>query len=78
MFVPTEDGNNGIIHIELSAESGSYPAPVTNASIIGQGNLVVDEGDIKGLTFKKDVPIKIAIQLDYSDYCSMEVKVYAN
>lgn len=78
MFVPNVGGTDGVIHIDLSAESGSYTAPVMNASLIGHGNLVVSDGDIKGVTFIKDVPIKLTVQLDYSDYCSMEVRAYAN
>ena len=45
---------------------------------MGQGNLTVSDGDIKGVTFTKDTPVKLTVQLDYSDYCSMEVRAYAN
>lgn len=78
MFVPNVGGTDGVIHIDLSAESGNYNAPVINASLMGQGNLVVFDGDIKGVTFTKDAPVKLTVQLDYSDYCSMEVRAYAN
>lgn len=78
MFVPNVGGTDGVIHIDLSAESGSYNAPVINASLMGQGNLAVSDGNIKGVTFTKDVPVKLTVQLDYSDYCSMEVRAYAN
>jgi hypothetical protein len=78
MFVPNTGGTEGVIHIDLSAESGSYPAPILSASLMGQGNLSVSDGDIKGVIFTQDVPVKLTVQLDYSDYCSMEVRAYAN
>ncbi len=78
MFVPNADGNNGVIQIELSAESGSYAAPIKSANLMGQGDMKVNGGAISGVIFKKDVPVKLTVQLDYQDYCSMEVRAYAN
>ena len=78
MFVPNIDGVNGVIHMELSAETGSYPAPLVSASLIGQGDIKVAGNEIKGVVFKKDLPIKMMLQLDYSDYCSMEVSARAD
>ena len=78
MFVPDFDGTNGLIMFELSAETGSYPAPLAGASLIGQGSVQVSGNKLTGVEFKKDVPIKVIIQLDYSDYCSMEVSACAD
>lgn len=78
MFTPKTEGKNGTIHLELSAESGSYPAPIASASIVGKGNLSVEDSNIKGVDFKKDEVVRLMIQLDYSDYCSMEVRAYAD
>ena len=78
MFVPDADGTNGLIKFELSAETGSYPAPLVSASLIGQGSVQVSGNKITGVEFKKDAPIKVMLQLDYSDYCSMEVSACAD
>ena len=78
MFVSDADGTNGLIKFELSAETGSYPAPLVSASLIGQGSVQVSGNKITGVEFKKDAPIKVMLQLDYSDYCSMEVSACAD
>lgn len=78
MFIPDANGTNGVISFELSAETGSYPAPLLNASLIGQGNVKVSGSKLTGVEFKKDTPIKVMLQLDYTDYCSMEVSACAD
>ena len=78
MFVPDADGTNGMIMFELSAETGSYPAPLVSASLIGQGNVKVSGSKLTGVEFKKNSPIRVMLQLDYSDYCSMEVSACAD
>ncbi len=78
MFVPNESAENGTIHLSLAAESCSYDAPIINASIIGKGNLTVSGTEIKGVEFIKDAPVRLNVQIDFSDYCSMEVKAYAD
>ena len=78
MFIPNADAENATIKLNLSAETGSYAAPVLEASAMGSGTLKVENGVLKGITFKKDVPVRITVKLDYSDYCSMEVSAYAN
>ena len=78
MFIPDADGTNGIIKFELSAETGSYPAPLVGASLIGQGSVKVSGNKLTGVEFKKNSPIKVMLQLDYSDYCSMEVSACAD
>jgi len=78
MFVPDADGINGVIMFELSAEAGSYPAPLVSASLIGQGSVKVSGNKLTGVEFKKNVPVKVMLQLDYFDYCSMEVSACAD
>jgi len=78
MFVPSVEGTAGFLSVELSAETQNYEAPLLEAKIIGGKDLLVGSGKIAGLDFRKGVPIRLNIQLDYSDYCSMEVKAYAH
>lgn len=78
MFVPDTDGINGSIDFSLSAETGSYPAPLVSASLIGQGSVKVSGSKLTGVEFKKDSPVRVMLQLDYSDYCSMEVSARAD
>ena len=78
MFTPSAKGTNGKIELYLSGENGMYSAPLLNASLIGGGVISIEDNKLLGLEFKKDIPLRIAIDLDYSDYCSMEVKAYAD
>ena len=78
MFVPNRDAGKATIKLEMSAETVSYPAPVIEASVIGKGTVTLKNGLLTGIELKKDQPIRIMVRLDYSDYCSMEVKAYAN
>ena len=78
MFVPNADAQKGSIILSLSAETGSYSAPVVEASVMGKGTLEIKDGILKGVEMQKDVPVKIQVRLDYSDYCSMEVSAYAD
>ena len=76
MVIPNQDGENGSIELFLSAETQRYAAPIKNATVIGgssnnHGNI------ISGLHFVKGQPIRISLELDYKDYCSMEVEMYA-
>ena len=78
MFVPSGDAQNGSIQLSLSAEAGTYPAPIVEASAMGKGKLEIKNNLIKGVVMQKDVPVRIQVKLDYSDYCSMEVSAYAD
>jgi len=78
MFVPNGEAKNGSIRLSLSAETGSYPAPVIEASVMGKGKLEFKDGLLKGVEMQKDVPLRIQVKLDYYDYCSMEVSAYAD
>lgn len=76
MIVPDRDGVNGIVEVYLSAETQNYEAPITNAILIG-GSLTLERNRLTHLTFKKGIPLRISLELDFQDYCSMEVKMYA-
>ena len=78
MFIPSGDAKKGAIKLSLSAESGSYAAPVVEAFVMGKGKLEDKDGMLKGVEMKKDEPLRIQVKLDYPDYCSMEVSAYAD
>ena len=78
LFVPSVEGTAGFLSVELSAETQNYEAPLLEAKTIGGKDLSVENGKIAGLDFNKGAPIRLNIHLDYSDYCSMEVKAYAH
>lgn len=75
-IIPLEDCEEGCIDLFLSAESQRYKAPLKTVRIIG-GDCVVNDNRIKGISFKSNMPIKMSIEIDYTDYCSMEVLAYA-
>ena len=77
LVVPNRDGVNGSLELFLSAETQKYEAPIKKASLIG-GNMEVEQNVCKGLNFSKGQPLRISLELDYTDYCSMEVTMYAN
>ena len=76
MVIPNQDGENGCMELFLSAETQRYNAPIKNASVIG-GTVTFKDNVISGLHFVKGQPIRISLELDYRDYCSMEVVMYA-
>lgn len=77
-FIPSVDSDNGSLKFYLSGESEVYKAPIVKASQIGGAELFVNGNALTGLTFKNGQHIRINIQLDHKDYCSMEVKAYVN
>lgn len=77
LVVPSENGVNGSIELFLSAETQKYAAPIKKASLIG-GNMEWRGNVCSGLTFIKGQPLRISLELDYYDFCSMEVVMYAN
>lgn len=77
MIIPDEDGDEGIIQVYMSAETKNYEAPLKSASVVGGEKLSVIGGCISGLKLKKDQSLRIKVQLDFYDYCSFEVKIYA-
>ena len=76
MVIPDHDGSNGQMELFLSAETQRYNAPIKNVTVIGV-TAAFKDNVISGLDFKKGQPIRISLELDYKDYCSMEVVMYA-
>ena len=63
---------NGEMELYLSAETQRYEAPIIKANVIGKESSF-HQNIIDNLTFVKGESLKISLELDYSDYCSMEV-----
>ncbi|MBQ6654341.1 MAG: hypothetical protein IJM79_02330 [Erysipelotrichaceae bacterium] len=77
-IIPEKNGTDGIIELFMSAETAKYPAPLKKVSIIGVGNARIEDNKVLGVDFKKDQELRLSIELDYTDYCSLEVGMYAN
>ena len=75
-LVPDEDAVDGVMELFLSAETQRYPAPLKKVTQIG-GAAFVDGNKIEGLTFEKGKDLRFSVEIDYTDYCSMEVELYA-
>lgn len=76
-LIPSNNANNGVLELYMSGENQRYPAQLKSVSLIGKGNLNFDLNKITGLSFQKDKEIRLSIEIDYHDYCSMEVQLYA-
>ena len=75
-FVPAESAENGRLDLFLSAESQNYEAPILSAISLENHTVKVEGNHITGLSFTANIPVRIKTVLDFSDYCSMEVKAY--
>lgn len=78
VFTPLISAESGILEVFMSAESQNYEALIKNATCKECPNLKFSQNQIKELVFTAGKPLRIDIQLDYYDYCSMEVKAYGN
>lgn len=79
IIAPSIDADEGKISLFISAETDRYPIPILNAKlIIGTGHIEIEGNSIKGLIFKKDTTIRLFLEIDYSDVCSLEVEAYAH
>ncbi len=78
MLIPASNGNDGSIELEISGEVFNSPVVVKSALQIGGKTLTVEENKISGLQFEKGKQIRISVELDYHDYCALEVSAYAN
>ena len=77
-LLPDKNGKDGEIEVYLSAETQRYEAPIKSVTLIGDKDSIGFEGHrIKGVTFEKNKELRFSLELDYYDYCSMEVKMYA-
>ena len=77
-FVPTANASVAVIDLFMSAESQNYNAKIVGATCDSCPGISFSDNRISGLAFAENVPIRIKVQLDYHDYCSMEVKAYGN
>lgn len=78
LFTPSDNGIDGKLQLFLSGETESFKAPIKKAQLVGANELEFSENTIKGLSFLAGKQLRISIELDFYDYCSMEVKASAN
>ena len=76
VFTPDSSAVNGILEIFMSAESQSYEASIIAASCSECPKLKFKKNKIFNLIFTEKKALRVNIQLDYYDYCSLEVKAY--
>ncbi len=78
IFTPGSSAENGVLKVFMSAESQNYAAPITAAFCADCPDLKFERNNITNLEFVKNKTLRIDIQLDYHDYCSLEVNAYGN
>ena len=78
IFTPAISACDGVIEIFMSAESQAYDANILSAHCATHPNLTVEGNKIQNINFTRQQPLKIDVQIDYHDYCPMEVKGYGN
>lgn len=78
VFIPGISATDGILEVFMSAESQNYEASIVTATCIDCPDLKFAKNRITNLTFIEKKAIRLNIQLDYHDYCSLEVKAYGN
>ena len=78
VFTPKMSATNGYLEIFMAAESQNYDAEILEAKCADEPNLAVNKNKITNLSFAAGKPMKLDIKLNYSDYCSLEVKAYGN
>lgn len=75
-IVPEKDCAQAAVDVIAVAEIKDYVAPVRAARLEDGTELKVRNGEVSGMGFRKGVPLKIELSLDYSDYVSLEVECY--
>lgn len=78
VFIPGTSASDGILELFMSAESQNYDAKIIGVTCADCPNIKFSQNRITGLSFTEKTPLRLNIQLDYHDYCSMEVKAYGN
>lgn len=78
VFTPGTSATNGVLEVFMSAESQNYEANIIAVSCPDCPTLKFDKNQISNLTFMENKELRFDIQLDYHDYCSLEVKAYGN
>lgn len=76
---PSHDAEEGKVLLFISAETDKFPIDILQAKlIVGDGAVIIEGNSISGLVFKKGSAIRLMVEIDYSDACSLEVEVYAH
>ena len=78
VFTPDSSATDGVLEVFMSAESQNYEASIVTASCSECPDLKFDKNRIMNLVFTEKKALRLNIQLDYHDYCSLEVKAYGN
>lgn len=78
VFTPSTSATNGILEVFMSAESQNYEAVIVAVSCPDCPTLKYEKNKIIGLTFTEKKALRVYIQLDYHDFCSLEVKAYGS
>lgn len=78
-FTPSASATECSLAVFLSAESDKYDAEIISAEDMSTGDLLNVEGNkISSLTFTENSTLKLKVAINYSDYCSMEVRAYGH
>lgn len=78
VFTPDSSATDGVLEVFMSAESQNYEASIVTVSSSECPDLKFDKNRIMNLVFTEKKALRLNIQLDYHDYCSLEVKAYGN
>lgn len=78
VFTPSTSATNGILEVFMSAESQNYEAVIVAVSCPDCPTLKYEKNKIIGLIFTEKKALRVDIQLDYRDFCSLEVKAYGS
>ena len=78
VFTPCSSAMDVILEVYMSAESQNYEASILAASCSECPDLKFNKNRITNLVFTEKKALRLNIQLDYHDYCSLEVKAYGN
>lgn len=77
-FTPAMNATDAVLDLFMSAESQNYDAVILGATCDACPDIQITNNRVSGLVFEAGKTVKVAVQLDYHDYCSMEVKAYGN
>lgn len=78
IFTPSVSAANGVLEVFMSAETQNYDAEIISAKCDICPEVAVSGNKITNLTFTAKKALRLDVQIDYSDYCSLEVKAYGN
>lgn len=78
VFTPGSTATDGVLEVFMSAESQNYDASIIAVECPECPNLKYGANKITNLVFTEKKALRLNIQLDYHDYCSLEVKAYGN